>query len=674
MVRPEVNIPKRINDTRASYQDRVPESRVTMVWNSPQMGIAEDVMFNITSNILSNGKNSRLYKRLIYQDQIASSAAAFQWTKEISGNFVVQANVKPGHLVEDVEAILIEELTKFLDEGPTEEELKMAKAQYFSGFIKGLERIGGFGGKSDLLAMSTVYGDAPDNYKKYLNRVEETTVQDIKDLCNKWLKEGKFTLVCNPFPEYSTTESTINREELPPLTETKPSKFPDVQKTILKNGMKVVLAERTGVPTIEMRMVFDAGYAADQFATPGTASLAMSMIDQGTKDMNSLEINERLQLLGANLGTGSSLDNSFINMSTLKPSLDASLDLYSDVILNPSFPEKEFQRVKQEQISGIKREKSTPIQMAIRVFPKFLYGEGHAYSMPLTGSGFEETVAKMNREDMVAFYNQWLVPNNATMIVVGDISMDELKSKLEKRFYKWKKGSPPKKNIAKVSTKKGNKLYLMDRPESQQSVIIAGYVTEPYGDVSEIETEAMNNVLGGQFISRVNMNLREDKHWSYGAQTMILDAKGQRPMLVYAPVQTDKTSESVSEIVREFDMFTNDKPITVEEFENNKNNTALKLPGMWETNAAVANSVNEMVVYELPDNYFQTYDQQVRALTLDQVRSLSKKMVNSEELNWFVVGDKEKILEKLTALNFDEIILVDGDGKPVKKLVKPSRP
>jgi predicted Zn-dependent peptidase len=674
LIRPEVNIPKRGSDTRASYQDRVPESRITMVWNTPQMGVEDDVRLDLISSILSSGKNSRLYKRLIYDDQVASSAAAFQWTKEISGNFVVQANVKTGQSVEDVEAIIIEELNMFLKDGPTEDELKMAKAQYFSGFIKGLERIGGFGGKSDVLAMSTVYGDTPDAYKKYLNWAQATTVKDIKEVANRWLTSGKFTLTCNPFPEYTTTESTVDRSKLPELTEAKPSKFPDVQRAKLSNGMNIVLAQRSGVPSIEMNMVFDAGYAADQFATPGTASLTMSMIDEGTKSMSSLEINERLQLLGASLGAGSSLDNSFISMSTLKPSLDASLDLYSDVILNPAFPENEFKRVKQEQLSGIQREKSTPIQMAIRVFPKFLYGEGHAYSMPLTGSGYEETVSKMKREDIVEFYNQWLMPNNATLVVVGDISMDELKTKLESRFKDWKKGKTQKKNIATVDAKKGNKLYLMDRPESQQSVIIAGYVTEPYGQVSEIAKEAMNNVLGGQFISRVNMNLREDKHWSYGARTMILDAKGQRPLIVYAPVQTDKTSESVTEIVKEFNMFISDKQITQEEFDKNQNNTILKLPGMWETNGAVAGSLNEMVTYGLSDDYFQTYDEQVRKLTLDEARKLSKKMVQPEALNWFVVGDKAKVLEGLQGLNFDEIILVDGDGNPVEKVAKPIRP
>jgi len=674
LVRPGVNVPRRMNETRMSYQDRVPESRITMVWNTPQVGTREDAYLSLAASILSSGKNSRLYKRLIYDDQTATSAVAFHWSKEISGNFVVQSNIKPGQSNEEVEGVINDVLAEFVDNGPSDEEVVRAKSQYFSGFIKGLERIGGFGGKSDILASSTIYGGHPEAFKEYNQYFADATADDIRDACQKWLMEGKFTLTCTPFPDYSATPSNVDRTRIPDLTETKPSEFPTLQRVKLKNGMNIVLAKREGVPTVVMNMIFDAGYASDYENLAGRAALAMGMLDEGTTSLSSLEINERLQLLGASLGSGSSLDNSTVGMTTLKPTFDASLDLYADVIMNPAFPENEFERLKNQQLAGIQREKATPIQMALRVMPKFLYGEDHAYGLPLTGSGYEETVKELKREDLVKFYDDWIRPNNATLVVVGDLEMDELTEKLEARFADWEKGNVPSKTIATVNAPEGNTLYLLDRPESQQSIIIAGYLTEPYGGVSEVGMEAMNNVLGGSFISRLNMNLREDKHWAYGAGTFIPNAKGQRPFLAYAPVQTDKTKESVEEIRKEYNLFIGEKPISKDEFEKDQSNSIMQLPGSWETNSAVAGSIAEIVTYGLGDDYYKKYDEIVRNLTLEDVHSLSQQLVKPGDLNWFVVGDKGQILPGLQELGFKEIILVDGDGNELERIKTVVRP
>lgn len=667
LARHETNIPIRQADTRQSYQDRVPEARIVMTWNTPEWGTEEDVYLDLAAQVLSSGKNSRLYKRLVYDDQTASSAGAFAWTKEIAGNFIIQANVKPEKTVEEVEAAINEELHKFLTEGPTEAELQRVKAQFFAGFIKGIERIGGFGGKSDILAQNEVYGGSPDYYKKTLETVANATAEDIKNACQNWLKTGRHTLICTPFPEYSVTGADVDRTEgLPEMATPAPSKFPEIQQHTLPNGLKIVLAKRSSVPTVVMQMMFDAGYAADQFHQPGLSSLTLNMMDEGTRDRSALEINEQLQLLGASLGTSSDLDASYINLNTLKPTLDPSLDLMADVILNPAFPEKEFDRLKNERMVGIKREKSQPIGMALRIMPKYLYGDDHAYSMPLTGSGTEASVETIQREDVISFYENWIHPNNATLMVVGDIEMEELVPMIEERFGNWKKGKTPKKNISSVKNSNKGRLYLMDRPESEQSVIMAGYLVEPYGQLDEIAREMAVTILGGEFTSRINMNLREDKHWAYGASAFVWSAKGQRPLIAYAPVQTDKTKESLQEIVKEFEWFVGDKPVTEKEFNKSTNNAILQLPGQWETNNAVMGSLNNQMKYELPDDYYQTYDEKMRTLTLEQVHELSKKLVRPQDLTYFVIGDQEKILPGLQELDL-EIIPIDADGNPVEK-------
>ncbi|EAR01473.1 M16 family metallopeptidase [Maribacter sp. HTCC2170] len=668
--RQEVNIPVHNGDTYQVYQDRVPETRILFAWNTPQFGHKEDIHFDLISSILTSGKNSRLYKKLVYEDQTASSVVSFQASSEIASNFVTWANVKPGVDAEKVKMQLQSEIDKLISEGPTEAELKRVKAAYFSSFIKGLERIGGFGGVSDILASNETYHENASYFKTQLKYVEDATIDDLKATAQKWLTGGKHTLVCNPFPEYSVEKSTVDRSKLPELGTPKTSKFPDIEREKLKNGLNIVLAKRKGVSTVVMRLMVDAGYKTDHLASPGTAALSMNLLDEGTKDLTSLEINEQLQLLGASISTFSNPDNSTVYMNTLKPSLDASMDLFAEVILNPAFPQKEFDRLKTEQINTIKKEKSQPFSMGLRVMNKFLYGEGHPYSNPYTGSGYENTVQELSREDVVKFYDSWMKPNNATIVVTGDVEMSELKSKLQKKLGKWKKGNVPEIAFSAPKTNAKNTLYLIDRPESLQSVIIAGHLTAKYGDLPEIALEQMVNILGGEFTSRINMNLREDKHWSYGAGGLVLGAKEERPFIVYAPVQTDKSSESVTEIRKEIAEFVSSNPATKEELDKVKTNQVLKLPGQWETNSAVNSSVSNLVRFNLPDDYYQKYDENVRNLSISDIKKVSKTVVKPDAVNWFMVGDRAKIASKLDELGFDNIIEIDADGNPLEPAIE----
>ncbi|MFK7811472.1 MAG: M16 family metallopeptidase [Maribacter sp.] len=668
--RQEVNIPVHNGDTYQVYQDRVPETRVLFAWNSPQFGAKEDLHFDLISSILSSGKNSRLYKKFVYEDQTASSAVSFQASSEIASNFIAYLNVKPGEDADKLKGELEDEINNFIVNGPTPAELKRVKAAYFSGFIKGLERIGGFGGVSDILASNQTYHGDAAYYKTQLKFVEDATAEDLKKTAAKWLTQGKHVLVCNPFQEYTVEKTTVDRSKLPELGPQKSSSFPDLQRAELSNGLNIVLAKRTGVPTVVMSLVVDAGYKTDYLSSPGSAALAMNLMDEGTKTMTSLQINEKLQLLGASLSTFSNQDLSNVDMTTLKQSFDASLNLFADVILNPVFPESEFSRLRDEQINNIKREKSQPFSMALRVMNKYMYGDDHPYSNPYTGTGYEETVAKLNRDDAVEFYDTWIKPNNSTILVTGDIEMSDLKTKLQKAFGKWKKGDVPSVTFSAPKVNSKNTLYLMNRPESEQSIIIAGHLTEKYGGLSEVAMDQMVSIIGGDFTSRINMNLREDKHWSYGAGGLVLGSKEERPFIVYTSVQTDKTAESVTEIRKEVSEFVTTRPATSEEVEKVKTNQVLKLPGQWETNSSVNSSVRNMIRYNLPDDYYQKYDKNVRELSVDDVRKVSKQVVKPEAVNWFMVGDRAKIASKLDALGFDNIIEIDADGKPITPAIK----
>ncbi len=659
----QVWVAKMTGTHRQVVQDRVPQARIYKVWNIPEYGSAEGDYLDLVSDCLSSGKSSRFYKRLVYEDQIATDAVAFTDLREIGGQFYVRATARPGQSIAQVEKELDEELARFLKNGPTPEEMQRVKAQYQANFIRGIERIGGFGGKSDRLAESQVYRGSADAYKISLKRVQEATAQDLRAAAQRWLSDGVYILEVDPFPDYKTASAGADRRKAPDTGTPPELKLPKLQRATLSNGLKVILAERHEVPLVNFTLAADAGFASDASATPGTANLAMQVLTDGTRTRNALQISDELETLGATLRGSSNLDLSFVSLSALTSKLDPSLDLFADVVLHPSYPENEVKREQKLVLAGIEREQNTPATLALRVLPALLYGPGHPYGNPLTGSGTKESVAKLTREDLVKFHDTWLRPNNSTLIVVGDTTLKEVTPKLEKLFAGWKSGSVPAKNVKTVPVATKSTVYLIDKPGALQSVIIAGVVAPPRGNPQEIAIEAMNDSLGGMFGARLNMNLREDKHWSYGARTVLRDARSQRPFYAVAPVQTDKTKESLVEINKEFHGIAGDHPVNADELAKIQANETLKLPGSRETLDALGQSIVDLVQFGLPDDYYDTYAGKVRALKTSDVNNAAKEVVRPDNLIWIVVGDRAKIESGVRELNLGEFRLMDTDGK-----------
>jgi zinc protease len=651
---------------RETVSDRVPQARVYKVWNVPQYGEADNVYLDMAADVLVSSKSSRLYKRLVYDDQVATSVSASVDPNEISGQFHIIATARPGEDLGKIEKAIDEELARFLAEGPTPEEMQRVKASKIAAFVRGIERIGGFGGKSDVLAMNETFRGSPDFYKVPLEYIRKATASDLLAASKRWLNDNVYILEVHPFPEYDVTATAADRSGLPTPGPDPEVKFPPFQRAKLSNGLKIVLAERHSLPLVSFSLQVDAGYAADQFAIPGAAKLTMQMVDEGTTHRTALQISDQLYALGANLSAGSVLDASVVSLSALTATLDPALDVFADVILNPVFPEADFVRLQKQLLAGIQREKSEPFSMALRVFPKLLYGSGHAYGNPLTGSGTAESVSKLTRADLQKFHQTWFKANNVTLIVVGDTTLDSITPKLEKLFGGWKSGSVPTKNLSSVEHQKHSSVYLIDRPGSLQSVILAGHVGLPKANPQEIAIETMNVVLGGAFTSRVNMNLREGKHWAYGAGTHLVAARGQGPFIAYAPVQTDKTKESMIELSKELHGILGKQPITAEELNTAQKNETLALPGSWETIDAVSSSIGDIVNFGLPDDYYTTYPGKVHALEIKDLENAANKVVHPDQLVWVVVGDRSSIETGLRALGWGEIKLLNADGEQIK--------
>jgi zinc protease len=661
----EAWVAKMTGTHRGTVQDRVPQARLYKAWNVPQYGTADADYLTLVSRCLAAGRVSRLYKRLVYDDQIATDVQAYVDANEIGSQFAIEATARPGQDLSKVEKEVDEELARFLEGGPEPQELQRVKTQYAAAFIRGVDRIGGFGGKSDVLARGQAFLGDPGFYKIQLQRVQDASAQDLKSAARRWLSDGVYTLEVHPYPSYKTATESVDRSKMPQTGAPPELKLPKLERATLSNGLQVILAQRHEIPVVNFGLQLDAGYAADQFATPGTASMTTALLDGGTAKRTALQISEEAASLGAQLRASSSLDVSTVSLSALKSNLDQSLELYADVILHPAFPESDFLRQQKQQIAAIQREKVTPIPMALRVFPSLLYGAQHAYGNPLTGSGTESSVSKLTREDLAKFHETWFKPNHATLIVVGDTTLGELTPKLEKLLDGWKRGDVPAKNIGKVEYQPKPVVYLLDRPGALQSVILAGEIAPPRNNPDEIAIEAMNDVLGGNFGARINMNLREDKHWSYGASSFYWDARGQRPFVIFAPVQTDKTKESMAEIDKEVRGILGAKPPTAEELAKVQANETLSLPGSRETMTEVANSIETLVEYGLPDDYYDKYAGRVRALQVSDIEAIAKRVVQPDHLVWVVVGDRAKIEAGVRELNLGEVKFLDADGKPM---------
>ncbi len=549
--------------TRGIQHDHVAQPRIYRTWVVPQLGTDDVIQLDLASTVLGGGKTSRLYQRLVYQDKLVDNVSASISPFALASQFQIQADVKDGVDPAKVEAVINEELKKFLAGGPTPDELDRAKIGNRAGFVRGLEKVGGFGGKAVILAEGQVYRGDPGAYKKDLARADAATQASVKAASNKWLSKGDYLLTVlpagndfNPDSEdakvvalgaaqgrpaaklpasqtYAVAKSAVDRSTgVPQVAQFPDLSFPTLERGKLKNGIEVVLAQRHTIPVTHVQLMFDAGYAADEGRKLGTASFTTTLMNESTKDLDSVEVSKRKQRLGAITRVGCGLDACSASLNALNDQLQPSLELFADIVRNPAFKAEDIERVRGQWLAGIAQEKTQPTALALRTLPPLLYGAHHAYGIPFTGSGTEEAIKAMQASDLTAFQNDWLRPDNVKILVAGDTTLQQIIPQLDAAFGDWKAPATavPKKNITTVAAQAKPRVFLIDKPDAPQSLILAGLLAPSSKAPNELAIDVGNGAFGGSFTSRLNMNLREDKRWAYGAFSFMRDAIGQRPV------------------------------------------------------------------------------------------------------------------------------------------------
>ena len=432
------------------------------------------------------------------------------------------------------------------------------------------------------------------------------------------------------------------------------------------HGLKLVLAERHNVPVVELAMLFNAGRAADAGGRSGTASLALDMLDEGAGKLGSLDIARRESELGSSLSAATQRDVSMVGLSTIDGKLPEALDLYATVVTQPTFPEAELARVKQRMLAGIVQEKSDAFGLARRVLSRQLYGEGSPYAY--AGAGLESDVKAIGRDDLVAFQQRWMRPDNATLIIAGDTTLARIKPLLEARLGGWKAPAAPLpvKPPVDAPAQAGQRVFLIDKPGAAQSLVLAANLAPPAADPDEEAMGTVNVALGGTFNSRLNMNLREAKHWSYGAGSTLIRARGPQVFLADANVEEPRTADAVREMRRELADLVGAKPLGAAEIESAKQGQLRSLPGDFESVGGVLGGVGHLIEFGLPDDYWNALVPRVLALQPPQLQAAAQKLIKPDQLTWVVVGDLSKIEAPVRALKLGEVKVLDGDGRMLR--------
>jgi zinc protease len=660
--RPAKGMVKLDGEKVIEVNDRVPQERTYFAWHTPAFFDAGDAELDLVATILSDGLSARLNKVLVYDKQLASDVVSFQWAHEHAGTFVVWATARPGAPLKQIEQIVTDEIARLAKEGPTAAELARAKTKWEFGFVTGLERIGGFGGKSDRLNQYNTFLGDPNKFEADFSRYRNATTESVRDTVSKWLTTRDRLLVrFHPEPAGRESQIALDRSKIPALGGDRPFMVPPVKTAKLENGMEIFVVERPDLPKVAVRLETRAGSVHNPEGKEGLADLTVEMMKRGTRTRNALQVEDQLGDLGTGIFGGANRESSFVTMDVLKRNLTPALTLFSDVVLNPAFPAEEVDREKKKRLDALTQDLEDPNTIARRIGQMLAFGPDHPYGRP--GRGFPSSVQRMTREDFARFHETNWKPGSSALIFAGDITLDEATQLARQNFGNWTGGAAPIVSIPAPKPVGPGKVYLVDRQDAAQTVVMqilpgARRKTDDYYAISLADA-----VWGGGFGTRLNLNLREDKGYSYGVFSFPTFFSEYGMWQSSGGVQTNKTKESVVEFLRELKNFSGEKPITEKELLNAKANRIRGYAQQFETVGRLADQVATLWAYGLPMSALQEETTGLERSTLAAVNAAAKKYAVPGSTMLLLVGDRSKVEAGLRELKLGDIVILDAEGK-----------
>ena len=655
--RPAVAIPTLAAPKTETLKDRVAMTQITRAWVVPGMGDPDAITLDVVSGALGGTNGARLRDILVRKEKLAVGASSYNQTLSQAGLFVITVMVKPGVDPARVTARLDQIVADFIRTGPTADEIQRTAATIASNYISGLESVGG---KASTLAQGALAVGDPTYYRRELTGPGKATVASVRAAAAKWLGRPAYTQLTVPGARESYEEAKPVAPKPDPATAIKGTRrpmpaaggitalsFPEVRRARLGNGMEVIYANRSAVPMTSLQVSFDAGYSADPAGKLGTQQLTLGAMSAGTTSLDEDAIAKVKDRLGAYVYASAGNDRTAFGLLVPSVNLSAASALLADEIRHPAFAPEGIERKRGEQLAQIASELTTPSTLAWRVLPGLVFGPASPYAR-LRGAGDPATVKALTRDDLIAFHDAWFRPDRAKILVVSDRPLPEVVTALNTAFGDWTATGPAGvKDFSRPAAPASARIVLIDRPDSPQSLIVGAVPTAIKGTTDFLPLLAANDGLGGGFLGRINMNLREDKHWAYGASGGFWRAREAAPYTVTASVQADKTGASLAELRGELKGYVGGRPMTQDEFDRAVQSGVRELPGQYETARDVLGAMSGNELFDRPDDYVSTVPGRYRALTLPELRSVMAQAVDPAGAIWVVVGDAAKVRPQL---------------------------
>ncbi len=655
-------IPEVTTERRVTLRDRVELPRLYWTWHTAPQYHEGDADLDLACKILGSGSSSRLYKRLVHEEELAQDVSFRQESQQLVSVAILQVTLAPGASADDVERIVDEELARFTADGPTPAELERVKNSFAADFIKGVQRIGSWGGINDRLNRYNHYVGTPDYFRQDYERYASRTKGTVQETFRRWIGPGRMIFTVEPFGDVKAAAANddVDRTVLP-LPDADPTfEAAELQRARLDNGLQLVVLRQDELPLVRADLIFASGSGRDPEGRAGLADVTVGMLDEGTARRDKFEFRDRLDFLGTDFWSWTDAERTLIGVQALSPRLDESMALLAEALLEPAFPEKEFGVDKQRRVVDIRRESERPTTVARKVADRLLYGKDHPYGRP--GTGTEESMEAITLDEVRSFADTHYVPGNATLVLVGDITLEEAERLAAKHLGDWNGETPPPMEFAKPEPRTERAVYLVDKPGDTQSTIRIAQFGIPRSHENWPHVDLMNRILAGGFSSRLNLNLREDKGYTYGVRGATAETVGTSLYTLGGRVQREVTAPALTEFLTEYRGGKGEKPFTEEEMEFAKNYVVLGYAQKFETIGQLAGALGDQIVYGLPDDDYATYPSRFAAVDLAAVQDIAADYLTPEAAAIVVVGDVEKIEDSIRELNLGPIRYCDREG------------
>tara|TARA_Y100000590_G_scaffold420199_1_gene522632 strand:+ start:20892 stop:23546 length:2655 start_codon:yes stop_codon:yes gene_type:complete len=644
--------------------DNVQLERIYYTWPTTSAFDKHEPSLDLLAIILGQGKSSRLHRKLVHDTEIAKDVSVASYAQEISGEFIIQATTSPNKTTDEIATSLMNEINIIANIIPEESEMEFALNQIRSQFVRGLEKLGGFGGVADQLNYFNVIGNNPDLISDHINKYESVTAKDVSNAAQQFLGDTKVELRVIPIKNLKEAESSFNRSEMP--LPTKESSFiaPTPSRLELQNGLQILSIQRLKLPMVAFGLYLPFGSVDDPKGLPGLVNYTVSMLQEGTSKHTSKEIAEILEHKGANISVHVRENGTIIWAECLQSSLDTIFEIFSEIILDPAFPKDDMERIRRQKLTDLSRISDDANAIAARAAKSLLYGLDSPLGHPIYGD--EKSISKVSREDLMACHKSLFGPKGSVLLTAGDFDTDYMVTITKDLFGSWRSKStkPANKNLHSVNRNNKGKIYLINKAGAPQSVIMVGKAMVERSDPDFLPLTIFNQIIGGEFSSRLNSNLRQDKGYSYGYMSSIKWLNGPSPFFAGGAVQTEVTREAIIETFNELSDIRDKKPITEIEFNDAINNILRGLPSNFETINQLIDQMSNIALYQLPDDYYASYPSELLKVKIKDVQRVAYEYMDQGPDLILIIGDMSQLDSKLNNLGY-EIVHADSEGRPL---------